>query len=89
MIEEESTRYSEQDLHRPHETSESSQKRFPTASQAVVAYLQVPYDIRRADPHLVYDELDFEIPIGEVGDSYDRFLVGWKRCAKYINHRTS
>ena len=35
----------------------------------------VPYDVRRADPHLVYDELDFEIPVGTVGDCYDRFLV--------------
>ena len=34
-----------------------------------------PYDVRRADPYLVYDELDFEIPVGTVGDCYDRFLV--------------
>ena len=26
-----------------------------------------PYDVRRADPYLVYDELDFEIPVGTVG----------------------
>ena len=24
----------------------------------------VPYDVRRADPYSVYDEIDFEIPIG-------------------------
>jgi NADH-quinone oxidoreductase subunit D len=35
----------------------------------------VPYDLRRADPYLVYDELDFEIPVGTVGDCFDRFLV--------------
>jgi NADH-quinone oxidoreductase subunit D len=34
-----------------------------------------PYDLRRADPYLVYDELDFEIPVGTVGDCFDRFLV--------------
>ena len=35
----------------------------------------VPYDVRRAYPYLVYDELDFEIPVGENGDNYDRYLV--------------
>ena len=35
----------------------------------------VPYDLRREDPYSVYGELDFEIPVGTVGDSYDRFLV--------------
>jgi len=35
----------------------------------------VPYDLRKVDPYSCYDEFDFEIPIGENGDSYDRFLV--------------
>jgi NADH-quinone oxidoreductase subunit D len=35
----------------------------------------VPYDVRRAQPYLVYDRLDFEVPIGEHGDNMDRFLV--------------
>ncbi|MBI3457834.1 MAG: NADH-quinone oxidoreductase subunit D [Candidatus Rokubacteria bacterium] len=35
----------------------------------------VPFDVRRATPYWVYDRLDFEIPIGEVGDNYDRYLV--------------
>jgi NADH-quinone oxidoreductase subunit D len=35
----------------------------------------VPYDLRREDPYSVYDELDFEIPVGTVGDCYDRYLV--------------
>jgi NADH-quinone oxidoreductase subunit D len=35
----------------------------------------VPYDVRRATPYWVYDRLDFEIPVGEVGDNYDRYLV--------------
>jgi NADH-quinone oxidoreductase subunit D len=34
----------------------------------------VNHDIRKAHPYLVYSELDFEIPIGSVGDSYDRYL---------------
>lgn len=35
----------------------------------------VPYDVRRAHPYFAYDDLDFEIPIGEHGDVYDRYLV--------------
>ncbi len=35
----------------------------------------IPYDVRRAEPYSVYDELDFDIPIGSVGDVYDRFLI--------------
>ena len=35
----------------------------------------VPYDIRKAEPYLVYPEIDFDIPVGTRGDNYDRFLV--------------
>jgi NADH-quinone oxidoreductase subunit D len=35
----------------------------------------VPLDLRKAEPYLVYSELDFDVPIGSVGDNYDRFLV--------------
>ncbi len=35
----------------------------------------VPLDLRKAQPYLVYDEIDFDVPIGEVGDNYDRYLV--------------
>jgi NADH-quinone oxidoreductase subunit D len=35
----------------------------------------VPLDLRKAEPYLTYAELDFDVPIGEVGDNYDRYLV--------------
>ena len=35
----------------------------------------VPYDVRRAYPYFAYPDLDFEIPVGENGDNYDRYLV--------------
>ena len=35
----------------------------------------VEYDLRKAHPYLVYDELDFDVPYGEMGDCYDRYLV--------------
>jgi NADH-quinone oxidoreductase subunit D len=35
----------------------------------------VPWDLRKAQPYDVYDEMDFDIPIGKNGDCYDRYLV--------------
>jgi NADH-quinone oxidoreductase subunit D len=35
----------------------------------------VEYDVRKAKPYLDYEKYDFEIPIGTVGDAYDRYLV--------------
>jgi len=35
----------------------------------------VPYDVRKAHPYLKYDEVDFEVPVGQAGDCYDRFMV--------------
>jgi len=35
----------------------------------------VPYDVRKARPYLGYEEYDFDVPVGSVGDVYDRYLV--------------
>ena len=35
----------------------------------------VPWDLRKAQPYEVYDQMDFDIPIGKNGDCYDRYLV--------------
>jgi NADH-quinone oxidoreductase subunit D len=35
----------------------------------------VEFDLRKAHPYLVYDRLEFEVPVGTVGDCYDRYLV--------------
>jgi NADH-quinone oxidoreductase subunit D len=35
----------------------------------------VEYDLRKARPYLVYDQLEFEVPVGTEGDSYDRYLL--------------
>jgi NADH-quinone oxidoreductase subunit D len=35
----------------------------------------VPLDLRKDEPYLVYDQVDFDVPIGELGDNYDRYLV--------------
>ena len=34
-----------------------------------------PWDLRKAEPYSSYDHFDFKIPVGTVGDNYDRFRV--------------
>ncbi len=35
----------------------------------------VPFDLRKDEPYLVYDRFDFDVPIGEEGDTCDRYMV--------------
>ncbi|HEX4771433.1 MAG TPA: NADH-quinone oxidoreductase subunit D [Bryobacteraceae bacterium] len=35
----------------------------------------VAWDLRKAQPYSGYEQYDFEIPVGERGDSFDRYLV--------------
>ncbi|MBI5905905.1 MAG: NADH dehydrogenase (quinone) subunit D [Deltaproteobacteria bacterium] len=35
----------------------------------------VPLDLRKDQPYLVYDRFDFDVPIGEKGDTCDRYMV--------------
>jgi NADH-quinone oxidoreductase subunit D len=35
----------------------------------------VPYDLRKDRPYYDYESYDFEVPIGEHGDCFDRYLV--------------
>jgi NADH-quinone oxidoreductase subunit D len=35
----------------------------------------VDYDLRKAHPYLCYEQLKFDVPLGSVGDCYDRYLV--------------
>ncbi|MDA7922530.1 NADH dehydrogenase (quinone) subunit D [Verrucomicrobiales bacterium] len=35
----------------------------------------VDHDVRKANPYLDYERYDFEIPVGSVGDCFDRYLV--------------
>jgi NADH-quinone oxidoreductase subunit D len=54
------------------------------------------WDIRKHQPYSVYDKLDFDIPVGMTGDSYDRYLVRMeemtqsnriiKQCITWLNN---
>ena len=38
----------------------------------------------KANPYLVYDRLDFDVPLGEQGDNYDRYLVRMEEMRQSI-----
>jgi NADH:ubiquinone oxidoreductase subunit D len=35
----------------------------------------VNYDIRKAEPYAAYDKVEWEVPLGKHGDTYDRYWV--------------
>ncbi len=35
----------------------------------------VEYDIRKVDKYGVYDRFDFRVPVGETGDTFDRYMI--------------
>jgi len=35
----------------------------------------VAYDVRKSHPYLKYDEVEFEVPVGQTSDCFDRFMV--------------
>ena len=44
----------------------------------------VYYDVRKAHPYLVYDQLKFEVPLGERGDNFDRYMVRMKEMEQSL-----
>lgn len=56
----------------------------------------IEWDLRKKQPYAVYDQMDFDIPIGTNGDSYDRYLVRMeemrqsnkiiRQCVEWLKH---
>jgi len=48
----------------------------------------VPFDVRKAHPYLKYGEIEFDVPVGQSGDCFDRFMVRieeLKQCGRIID----
>jgi NADH-quinone oxidoreductase subunit D len=45
----------------------------------------VAEDSRKTEPYLKYSEVDFEVPVGQHGDSFDRFNVLYQRIEQSLN----
>lgn len=44
----------------------------------------IDYDVRKNFPYLIYDRLDFEIPVCDDGDVYSRYLVRMEEMAQSL-----
>jgi NADH-quinone oxidoreductase subunit D len=44
----------------------------------------IDYDVRKAFPYFAYDRVDFDVPLGERGDNYDRYLVRMEEMRQSI-----
>ncbi|MGO8677550.1 MAG: NADH-quinone oxidoreductase subunit D [Limisphaerales bacterium] len=54
------------------------------ATGPVIRASGVPYDVRKAEPYSVYNELDFDIPTFSEGDSMARYLVRMEEMAQSL-----
>jgi NADH-quinone oxidoreductase subunit D len=43
-----------------------------------------PWDLRKAQPYSSYDHFDFKIPVGTIGDNYDRYRVRMAEMAESV-----
>lgn len=45
----------------------------------------VAYDIRKAEPYGIYDRFDFDLPLGETGDNWDRLVVRMQEMVQSVH----
>jgi len=46
-----------------------------SATGPILRAAGVPWDLRRSMPYLAYDQVDFDVVVGTVGDTFDRYAV--------------
>jgi NADH-quinone oxidoreductase subunit D len=44
----------------------------------------VKFDLRKAQPYAAYNEVEFDIPVGQNGDTYDRYIVRMEEMRQSI-----
>ena len=37
----------------------------------------IKWDLRKLQPYDNYDKVEFDVPVGKIGDNYDRFVPGF------------
>jgi len=45
---------------------------------------RVKFDIRKNQPYSIYDRFEFDVPVGETGDVYDRYMVRMKEMEQSL-----
>lgn len=45
----------------------------------------VHYDLRKLNKYEIYNEINFKIPVGLVGDCYDRYLIRIEEMRQSLN----
>jgi NADH-quinone oxidoreductase subunit D len=45
----------------------------------------VPYDLRKLEPYGVYDKVDFNVVVGETGDTWDRYWIRIEEMRQSLN----
>ena len=55
-----------------------------SASGPLLRASGVQWDLRKADPYEVYDRLEFDVPIGATGDTFDRYRVRIKEMRESV-----
>ena len=55
------------------------------ASGPVLRASGVPYDIRKNKPYSAYQEFNFQVPVGNKGDVYDRYTVRLKEMKESLS----
>ncbi|EKD50032.1 MAG: hypothetical protein ACD_62C00676G0005 [uncultured bacterium] len=44
----------------------------------------LPHDLRKTEPYYQYDTYDFDIPVGQYGDTYDRIMVRFEEMEQSL-----
>ncbi len=45
----------------------------------------VAYDVRKAQPYMVYEQMKFDVPVGQNGDNYDRYLCRMEEIVQSLS----
>ncbi len=53
-------------------------------SGAVLRASGVSYDVRKNDPYSIYDRFEFDVPIGSIGDCFDRYCLKIEEMAQSV-----